>query len=65
MAAAGESPARDMGEKIKKRTGKATQVAETIGGSGEVATSMSAQKEDELKKQGIDLKTWKAKRVIG
>ena len=26
MAGAGESPARDMGEKIKKKTGKATQV---------------------------------------
>ena len=31
MAGAGESPARDMGEKWKKKTGKASQVAETIG----------------------------------
>ena len=65
MAGAGESPDRDMGEKIKKKTGKATQVAETIGAGGEMATSMSDQKEDELKKKGISLSTFKAKRVIG
>jgi hypothetical protein len=65
MAAAGESPDRDMGEKNKKKTGKATQVSETIGAGGEMATSMSDQKEDELKKQGISLKSWKAKRPIG
>ena len=65
MAQSGESPARDMGEKWKKKTGKATQVSETIGAGGEMATSMSDQKEDELKKQGIDLKTFRAKRPIG
>lgn len=65
MAGAGESPDRDMGEKIKKKTGKATQVAETIGAGGEMATSMSDQKEDELRKKGISLSSFKAKRVIG
>jgi hypothetical protein len=65
MTASGESIARDMGEKLKKKTGKATQVAETIGDGGEMATSMSDQKEDELKKKGIDIKTFRAKRPIG
>jgi nicotinamide mononucleotide adenylyltransferase len=65
MAGAGESIGRDMGEKIKKRTGKATQVAETIGAGGEMATSMSDQKEDELKKKGISLTSFRAKRPIG
>ncbi len=65
MAGAGESPDRDMGEKIKKKTGKASQVAETIGAGGEMATSMSDQKENELKKKGISLASFKAKRVIG
>jgi len=65
MAGAGESPARDMGEKWKKKTGKASQVAETIGAGGEMATSMSDKKEDELKKQGINMQSFKAKRVIG
>jgi predicted ABC-type ATPase len=65
MAASGESPDRDMGEKIKKKTGKASQVAETIGAGGEMATSMSDQKEDELKRKGISLSSFKAKRVIG
>jgi hypothetical protein len=65
MAGAGESPDRDMGEKIKKKTGKASQVAETIGAGGEMATSMSDQKEDELRRKGISLSSFKAKRVIG
>ena len=65
MAGAGESPDRDMGEKIKKKTGKASQVTETIGAGGEMATSMSDQKEDELRKKGISLSSFKAKRVIG
>lgn len=65
MAASGESPDRDMGEKIKKKTGKASQVAETIGAGGEMATSMSDQKENELKRKGISLSSFKAKRVIG
>ena len=65
MAGAGESPDRDMGEKIKKKTGKASQVAETIGAGGEMATSMSDQKENELRRKGISLSSFKAKRVIG
>jgi dephospho-CoA kinase len=65
MAASGESPDRDMGEKIRKKTGKASQVAETIGAGGEMATSMSDQKEDELRRKGISLSSFKAKRVIG
>jgi hypothetical protein len=65
MAGAGESIGRDMGEKIKKKTGKASPVAETIGAGGEMATSMSDQKEDELKKKGISITTFRARRPIG
>jgi hypothetical protein len=66
MAQSGESPARDTGEKInKKKNGKATQVDETIGDGGEMATSMSDQKEDELRKKGISLQTFKAKKFVG
>lgn len=65
MSASGESIARDTGEKIKKRTGKASQVTETIGDGGEMATSMSDQKENELKRKGISIKSFKAKRPIG
>ena len=65
MAASGENLARDMGEKINKKTGKASQVAETIGAGGEMATSMSDQKENELRRNGISLSSFKAKRVIG
>lgn len=65
MAAAGESPARDMGEKWKKKTGKSTQVVETIGAGGEDATSTSDYYENNLKRKGIDIKTFKAKRPIG
>jgi hypothetical protein len=50
MAAGGESIGRDMGEKIKK--GKIT-VAEISG--DETTASIGDQKEDELKKKGIDL----------
>jgi hypothetical protein len=62
---AGESPARDMGEKWKKKTGKASQVAETIGDGGEVINSMSAEKEDSLKKKGINLASFKSNKAIG
>ena len=54
-----------LGEKNKKKTGKASQVAETIGAGGEMATSMSDQKEDELRKKGISLQSFKAKRFVG
>ena len=65
MAAAGESPARDMGEKWKKRTGKSSQVAETIGDGGEMATSMSDYNDGDLKRKGINIKTFRARRPIG
>jgi hypothetical protein len=65
MAGAGESPARDMGEKWKKKTGKASQVAETIGDGGEMATSMSDYNDDDLKRKGINIKTFRARRPIG
>lgn len=64
MAGAGESIGRDMGEKIKKKTGKVTTV-EAIGAGGEMANSMSDYNENDLKRKGIDLKTFKAKRPIG
>jgi hypothetical protein len=38
---------------------------EAIGAGGEMATSMSDKKEDELKKVGINLQSFKAKRPIG
>ena len=63
MAGAGESIGRDMGEKIRKKDGKIS-VAETIGDGGEAATSISDKKEDDLKKVGINLKTFKANRSI-
>jgi hypothetical protein len=65
MAGAGESIGRDMGEKIRKKDAKPNPVNETIGAGGEMATSISAQKEDELKKQGINLSSFKARRPIG
>lgn len=66
MAGAGESPARDMGEKIsKKKFGKATQVAETIGAGGEDASSMSDFNQETLKQKGINLKTFKSKKFVG
>jgi hypothetical protein len=38
---------------------------EAIGAGGEMATSMSDYNENDLKRKGIDLKTFKAKRPIG
>jgi hypothetical protein len=64
MAGAGESIGRDMGEKIKKKSHKVTTV-EAIGAGGEDATSMSDYNENDLRRKGIDLKTFKAKRPIG
>ena len=50
MAGAGESPARDMGEKLSKK-GKATQVMPIKELTGdETGASIGDQKEDELKK---------------
>jgi hypothetical protein len=51
-----------MGEKIRKKDGKVT-VAEMQG--DETTASIGAQKEDELKKVGINLQSFKAKRPIG
>jgi hypothetical protein len=64
MAGSGESVGRDSGEKISKKTGKASQVTETIGAGGEDATSNSDEKELELKRKGIDLTPFKAKRPV-
>jgi hypothetical protein len=66
MAGAGESPARDMGEKLSKK-GKATQVvpkniSELTG--DETTASIGDQKEDELKKKGISLTTFKKRNYI-
>ena len=38
---------------------------ETIGAGGEMATSMSDNEELKLKRKGIDLQSFKAKRPIG
>ena len=63
MAGAGESIGRDMGEKIKKgRLGKASPIAELTGDS--TTASIGAQKEDELKKKGIDITTFKKRNFI-
>jgi len=82
MAGAGESPARDMGEKLDKQ-GKATQVtcngtsagiscpkhgakncrlAELTG--DETGASIGDQKEDELKKKGISLTSFKKRNYV-
>jgi cell division protein ZapA (FtsZ GTPase activity inhibitor) len=64
MAGAGESIGRDMGEKIKKgKLGKASPIAELTGDS--TTLSIGDQKEDELKKKGINLSSFKAKKFIG
>ena len=63
MAGAGESIGRDMGEKIRKgRLGKASPIAELTGDS--TTASIGAQKEDELKKKGIDITTFKKRNFI-
>ena len=62
MSGSGESIGRDTGEKIRKRSGKASQVEEMQG--DETTASISAQKEDELKKKGISLSSFKSKNVI-
>jgi dephospho-CoA kinase len=64
MAGAGESIARDMGEKIRKKTGKASQVTETIGAGGEDATSVSDNNELKLKRKGINLQSFKTKNYL-
>jgi len=64
MAGAGESPARDMGEKLSKR-GKATQVLPIKELTGdETGASIGDQKEDELKKKGISLLSFKKRNYV-
>ena len=64
MAASGESIGRDTGEKIRKKDGKASQVAETIGAGGEDASSTSDMKELELKRKGIDLLSFRKRNYV-
>ena len=61
MAGAGEGIGRDMGEKIKKRSHKVT-VTELTG--DETTASIGDQKEDELKKKGISLTTFKKRNYV-
>ena len=61
MAGAGEAIGRDMGEKNNKK-GKVTVVKEM--GGDETTASTGDQKEDELKKQGISLSTFKKKNYL-
>jgi hypothetical protein len=62
MSGSGESVGRDTGEKIKKRTGKASQVTEMTG--DETTASIGDQKEDELKKKGISLTSFKKRNFV-
>ena len=65
MAASGENLGRPAGEKINfKKRGKASSISETIGAGGEDATSNSDNNELQLKRQGINLKSFKANRSI-
>ena len=66
MASSGESPARDTGEKLSKK-GKATQIVpssitELTG--DETGASIGDQKEDELKKKGISLTSFKKRNFV-
>ena len=64
MAASGENLGRPSGEKISlKKRGRAG-IIETIGAGGEDATSNSDNNELELKRKGINLKSFKANRSI-
>jgi hypothetical protein len=64
MAASGENLGRPSGEKISlKKRGRAG-IIETIGAGGEDATSNSDNNELQLKRQGINLKSFKANRSI-
>ena len=61
MAGAGESIGRDMGEKNNKK-GKTTPIKELTG--DETGASIGDQKEDELKKKGISLSTFKKRNYL-
>lgn len=60
MSAGGEGP-RDTGEKLNKK-GKATPVAEMQG--DETTASIGDKKEDELKKVGISLTSFRKKNYL-
>ena len=61
MAAGGENGSRDMGEKLNKK-GKATPVAEMQG--DETTASIGDKKEDEMKKVGISLTSFRKKNYL-
>jgi hypothetical protein len=64
MAGAGESPARDMGERLSKK-GKATQVMPIKELTGdETGASIGDQKEDELKKKGVSLTSFRKRNFV-
>ena len=64
MSGAGESPARDMGERLSKK-GKATQVMPIKELTGdETGASIGDQKEDELKKKGVSLTSFKKRNFV-
>ena len=66
MAGAGESSARDMGERLSKK-GKATQVVPSSISelTGDTTTaSIGDQKEDELNKKGISLSSFKKRNFV-
>lgn len=62
MASSGENLTRDADKKANKK--KEPPLEENIGDSGEMINTISAQKEDELKKKGISLSSFKSKRPI-
>ena len=61
MSAAGENPSRPS---LKTKQNK-KPFEEAIGAGGEDATSMSDYNENDLKRKGINLQSFKAKRPIG
>jgi len=64
MAGAGESSARDMGERLSKK-GKATQVMPIKELTGdETGASIGDQKEDELKKKGVSLTSFRKRNFV-
>ncbi|MCK9369305.1 zeta toxin family protein [Candidatus Dojkabacteria bacterium] len=65
MATSGENLCRDSGEQIHKdgKVGKAKKKIQELTGD-ETTASIGTQKEDELKKKGISLSSFRPKRVI-
>ena len=61
MATAGENATRP----APKNKAVKKPFEEAIGAGGEMATSMSDNEELKLKRKGIDLQSFKAKRPIG